>query len=46
MHKTVLEIRDRTANLAIFTGYYIDKNDVDTDGNGREKSFVPSVFRD
>ena len=46
MRKTVLEIRDRTANLAVFAGKYIAKNYVDADGKGREKLFVPFAFRD
>ena len=46
MRKTVLKIRDRTANLSVFAGNYIDKNDVDADGKGKEKSFVPSAFRE
>ena len=46
MRKTVLEIRDRTANLAVFSGKYIDKNDVDADGKGRDKLFNPSASRD
>ena len=46
MRKTVLEIRDRTANFSVFAGNYIDKNDVDADGKGKEKSFVPSAFRE
>ena len=35
MRKTVLEIRDRTANLSVFAGNYIDKTDVDADGKKR-----------
>ena len=46
MRKTVLEIRDRTTNLSVFAGNYIDKTDVDADGKGTTKSFVPSAFRE
>ena len=46
MRKTIIKIRDRTANLSVFGGKYVDKNDVDVDANGKEKSFVPSAFRD
>ena len=46
MRKAMTDIQDRTANLAAFTGTYIDKHNLDEEGKGKEKVYVSPSFRD
>ena len=46
MRKMFIEIYDCTANLPVFNGKYINKHNVDCNGNRKEKPSVPTAFRE